>query len=182
MHDLILRLKSWQVFLMLLAPHFASWYVINDVVDAGLGLLSTLLVVAWLVLMGNTLMQVGQPVQGYSATRFIVNSLIVVAALAYSYVAEDESFQITSTSFHATGLWMPVMLYTLLAYLQLHWFPASLLVAREQGRRPDFSQVIGPFLLLIFWPIGVWFMQERLNDFAKKQSVLPVLNDGHGRV
>lgn len=169
----ILKAKPWQVFLVLLAPYFASWYVTDAVISAGLVVLGAVLLVGWLVMVGNALLSIGPPIEGYFPTWFFFNSLVVVAALVYSFLTQNPDFLLTGLSFHANGFWTLLMIYTVLAYLQLHWFPASLLIAKEQGQRPDFSQVIGWFLLLFFWPIGVWFFQDRLNTFAKKQGLLP---------
>ncbi|MCC3160003.1 hypothetical protein LJ737_22390 [Hymenobacter sp. 15J16-1T3B] len=176
MRDSILHLKPWQVFLVLLAPYFASWYVTDEVVSTALCALGALLLVSWLVLVSHTLLQLGRALPGYAPVWVRTNALIVAAVVIYSFVASNPSFLITATSVHADGLWALLMSYVLFAYLHLHWFPASLLVAKEQRQRPDVSQVLGAFLLLIFWPIGVWVIQDRINVLAKKLASLPADN------
>jgi len=75
----------------------------------------------------------------------------------------DPNFVVTPTSFNAKGAWVVPVLYFAVAYAQIHWFTASSIVAKEQGQKPEFSQVLSTAILLFLWPIGVWFIQPRLN-------------------
>jgi hypothetical protein len=48
---------------------------------------------------------------------------------------------------------------------------AKNLVKAETGKRVTFYDYAGPFFLLWFFPIGVWFIQPRINQlYAEKHN------------
>lgn len=163
MNDFVLQAKNWQVFLCLLAPRFASWFIADNDVNTALTFVSVLVVLLWLTLLVSALSRIQHDIRGYSYNFLLINVFLVLTAFGYSAVADDPDFQLSTTSFKASGIGSLIILYIFFAYMHAHWFPASLLIAKETGNRPDISQAILPFLALFFWPIGVWFIQPRLN-------------------
>ncbi|UOG75540.1 hypothetical protein MTX78_02840 [Hymenobacter tibetensis] len=163
MNDFVLRAKYWQVFLCLLAPRFASWFVTDNDVDTALTFSSVLIMLLWLTLLVSALSRMQYDIRGCNYKFLLINVFLVSIAFGYSAVADDPDFQLSSSSFKASGIGSLIILYILFAYMHAHWFPASLLVAKETGNRPDVSQVVVPFLALFFWPIGIWFVQPRVN-------------------
>ncbi|QNH62803.1 hypothetical protein [Hymenobacter sediminicola] len=176
MNDFILRTKPWQIFLCLLVPRVASWTVEDGIIDSILSFASLFLWVAWIALLVSSLSRIRADVLGYNFTWFLTNVFVVLLALAYASFANDSEFQFSSISFQVAGIAMLPGLYAGFAYIHLHWFTASLLLAKEHGRRPDFSQAFVSFLALWFWPLGVWFVQEKANkigdeDFWARRAV-----------
>lgn len=163
MEDSILKAKAWQIFLILLASYFISWFIRDEDVSGLLKLLGFCVFCIWLALIGNTLNQLDKTKDKPSSTWFIINVVLTMAAPVVSYTLSDPDFVITPTSFNAKDFWVIPVLYLVVAYVQVHWFAASSIVAREQGQKPEFSQVLGTAILLFLWPIGVWFIQPRLN-------------------
>ena len=86
-----------------------------------------------------------------------------MATLITSKILADPNFVITPTSFNAKDFWVIPMLYIVVAYVQIHWFPASAIVVKELSQKPEFSQVLGTVILLFLWPVGIWLIQPRLN-------------------
>jgi hypothetical protein len=60
------------------------------------------------------------------------------------------------------------------AFLHIMIFPGRLIKSIELGEKADFGEYIGNFFLLLFWPIGIWFLQPRINrivtDHARKDK------------
>ncbi|MBT2557824.1 hypothetical protein J7E24_08505 [Hymenobacter sp. ISL-91] len=168
---MVLRAKHWQVFLLLLAPHFLSWYTRDTITDSLLGYLCALSLVAWLVLQSNQLLALRPMHDGYSSTWLLVDSFLVLGAWGYSVISEDPDFHISTTSWHVEGVSGWFFFYVVFAYLHVHWFPASLLHAVETGHRPDALKTVQWFLLYFFWPVGVWFIQPRLNKLLEKAEL-----------
>ncbi|MBC6697127.1 hypothetical protein [Hymenobacter sp. BT190] len=176
MDDFILRAKPWMIFLCLLVPRVASWCIDDGMVDSILSFTSLSLWVLWVALLVSSLSRIRAGIEGYNFTWFLVNVFVVLLVLAYASFADDQNVQFSSTSFRVTGVAALPGLYAGFAYIHLHWFTASLLLAKEHGRRPDFSQAFVAFLALWFWPLGVWFIQEKANriwdeDFWARQAV-----------
>ena len=163
MEQLLLKAKAWQVFLVLLASYFISWFVKDEEVSGILKLVGFSIFCIWLALIGNTMNQLGKAVEKPGVSWFIINIVVTMSAPLISKLLSDPNFDVTSTSFNAKGIWVLPALYFVVAYVQIHWFAASSIVATEQGQKPEFSQVLGTAILLSLWPIGVWFIQPRLN-------------------
>lgn len=165
---MMLRAKHWQIFLLLLTPHFLSWYTTDTTTDRMLGLLSVFLLIAWLVMQSNELLALRPKQEGYSSVWLLADAFLVLAAWGYSVVSEDQDFYLSTTSWHVNGTAGWLFLYVLFAYLHVHWFPASLLQTVEKGQRPDTRKTVLWFLLYFFWPVGVWFIQPRLNRLLEE--------------
>ncbi|MBF9236481.1 hypothetical protein I2I05_03645 [Hymenobacter sp. BT683] len=163
MEHSILKAKSWQVFLVLLACYFISWFVKDDDMSEMLKLIGFSIFCIWLALIGNTMNQIEKANEKTGVTLFVVNVVLVMAAPIISKLLSNSDFIVTPSSFNAKGLWVVPALYVFIAYIQIHWFVASSVVANEQGQKPEFSHTLGTAVLLIIWPIGVWFIQPRLN-------------------
>lgn len=170
MNDIALRAKHWQVFLFLLAPHFASWYTTDQYADRVLGLISVFFLLSWVTLQVNALSQLRANLAGYNISWFLINVFVVLTVWLYSCITEDPDFYLSSTKWHAEGLGGWVFFYLVFAYLHTHWFPGSMLKATETGKRPDAGQGLKEFLLYFFWPIGVWLIQPRLNKLWEEQQ------------
>ncbi|PJJ48834.1 hypothetical protein CLV45_4547 [Hymenobacter chitinivorans DSM 11115] len=117
----------------------------------------------WVVLQVNALSQLRANRAGYSVSWFLTSVFVVLTAWSYSSISEDPDFYISSTKWHGEGLGGWLFFFTAFAFLHAHWFPGSMLKATETGSRPDVSQGVKEFLLYFFWPVGVWFIQPRLN-------------------
>lgn len=57
--------------------------------------------------------------------------------------------------------------YVFYAFLYFMMFPARALKSIEKGKKADISEYIGDFFLIIFLPIGIWFLQPRMNKVAE---------------
>ncbi|MET4108857.1 hypothetical protein [Hymenobacter sp. UYP22] len=168
MNDLVLRAKHWQVFLLLLGPHFLSWYTTDSITDRVLGFLCAFTLLSWLVLQSSELLALRPKQDGYSNTWLLIDGFLVLAAWGYSAISEDPNFYISTTGWRVNGTVGWLFLYVIFAYLHVHWFAASLLQAVETGQRPDTRKTVLWFLMYFFWPFGVWFIQPRLNKLLEE--------------
>ena len=57
--------------------------------------------------------------------------------------------------------------YVFYALLYCMSFPARILKSIEKGKRADFGEYIGDFFLVVFLPIGIWFLQPRINKVTQ---------------
>ena len=62
------------------------------------------------------------------------------------------------------------MFYVFYAFLYYLSFPGRSLRTIENKRLPDFGEYIGDFFLVLFLPIGIWFLQPRINRIADEQE------------
>jgi len=57
----------------------------------------------------------------------------------------------------------PFHLLAMFCMFYLLYFASKSLVLAETGKPASFSDYAGPFFLIWFYPIGVWFIQPRVN-------------------
>ncbi|NML66747.1 hypothetical protein HHL22_16185 [Hymenobacter sp. RP-2-7] len=162
MNSWLLRIKNWQIFLiyiigsnvgklLLKQPEFAEW------------VFAVLLIsyVGWYVLVGNTLYRYLPRNATYSMTWFTVDAFIVVVSYAAFVFIFDGDFE-------SNGLVALPAFYIFFAIAHLFWFPAAALVSIENQKEATFSQYAGTAIQLFFWPIGIWFVQPRLNKLSQQ--------------
>jgi hypothetical protein len=65
----------------------------------------------------------------------------------------------------------------LICYAYLVRFPSKTLVIAEEQKLAPFSQYKNEFILAFFYPIGIWFLQPRINDlYAAHQSSVTAID------
>jgi len=63
-------------------------------------------------------------------------------------------------------------------FYDLYFVPKSL-VTVESGKQATFYDYAGPFFLKWFFPIGIWFIQPRINRlYARQASTTPIIETG----
>jgi hypothetical protein len=55
------------------------------------------------------------------------------------------------------------IIYLFYAFFQFMFFPGKALKSIELGTKARIGEYFGYFLLTIFWPIGIWIIQPKLN-------------------
>ena len=63
---------------------------------------------------------------------------------------------------------LPLHLFAIFCMFYCYYFVAKTLKATELQRKVTFSDFVGEFFLLWFYPIGVWFIQPKINVLAEK--------------
>jgi len=65
---------------------------------------------------------------------------------------------------------VPLHLLCMLCLLYDLRFVSKSLALAERGKPASFYDYAGPFFLIWFFPIGVWFVQPRINRFYAEQQ------------
>jgi predicted branched-subunit amino acid permease len=58
------------------------------------------------------------------------------------------------------------------------YFVAKSLVLAETGKPTSFYYYAGPFFLIWFFPIGVWFIQPKINKLYTEKGIAESTGDG----
>lgn len=157
MDTLLLKAKHWQVFTFLAITYFLSTYCTDKSV-VSVAVFTVLLVgyIGWYALLGNSLYKYLPRKVDYNVTWFLLDAFLLIALYGAIMIFFDGNLQ-------ANGLIALPFFYVFFAIAHLVWFPAALLVSIQNGSRSTFSQYAGTMLQLAIWPIGIWFVQPRLN-------------------
>jgi hypothetical protein len=164
--NFILRLKHWQVFLILIVALFISNFKIEDnqTLTTILLLEGMTIYFSWMLFVGHGLYQLLPDKIEMNYNLFIINSFIWLTAYVIVMIISD------GEGMKFTGLAALPGFYVFYAFLHFMMFPVRTLKSIEKGKKADIGECIGDFFLVIFLPIGIWFLQPRINKVTEGQK------------
>ncbi len=160
--NLILKLKHWHLFASLLVASILGAFfdfsepagrIAND-----LGFLSLMI---WFIVVSISLKQKIGP---KSTVLFIwslfcaLTSIAGRVALHWMYNL-DELFLLFEDKF----LRYSIGVLAIFLFFNLTIFPAKALRTLENGDNVTLDEMLGDIVRLMFWPLGIWSIQPRLN-------------------
>src|SRR5882724_8232672 len=153
------KLKHWQVFLILLTATFINSFKVeeNQVFTSILSLIGGLIYFSWWLAVGRGLFQRLPTGINLNYNFFIVNAFVWLIAYATVMLLSDGQGMTFS------GLEAIPGFYVFFAFLHFLMFPVRVLKSIENKKKASIRECIGDFLLLVFFPIGTWFLQPRIN-------------------
>jgi len=172
----MLRARHWQIFLLFIVASFimqiASWNLFDAMLgssDLAQPALLFLVVMSvgiilwfswfWFVaaflnsVIGNEL----RPGMRLFALALIFQLLYVVPGMIL----------IVGVKTPPIAIIIPLHLFAMYCMFYVLYYVSRSLVMAESGRRVSFYDFSGPFFLLWFFPIGIWFLQPRINALYK---------------
>ncbi|MBL0745961.1 hypothetical protein [Chryseolinea lacunae] len=167
----ILRLKHWQTFLLLMTAAVLSDFTLigNPTVTKILSFAGGVFYFVWLLMIGHGLYQRLPRKIELNYNLFVINVFIMLVVVAVIKTLTDGVFSLK-------GLAALPGFYAVYALLHIMMFPVRCLRSYEKGAEADVGDCLGEFFLIVLWPIGIWFLQPRINSvLVKEENVL--LND-----
>ncbi len=161
---LFLIAKSWQVFLLLLGGMFGSSFLMSTFPDPFVGILIGTLIflgvwMAWLWTIAKASNEELVPPLRKSTKMMVVG----IAYAAFYLVVSPFVWPDLEGRAGIPGLMVPMHLLAMIAIFYALVFTANRLVTLERKQKVSFFDYSGPFFLLWFFPLGVWFIQPRVN-------------------
>lgn len=171
-----LRAKDWQILLLLFvvpllvevnATPLRSWNDLNATTVLYLTVMSlyVLSFLAWFWSMGSFLSSIVDPALRLS-TRFFRCALLY--PLLYALVLFG--FALPPSVFPAMAIILPLHLFAMFCLFYDMYFVSKNLALAETGKPASFYDFAGPFFLIWFYPIGIWFVQPRINRLFTQRS------------
>ncbi|GAB3537406.1 hypothetical protein GCM10027443_30310 [Pontibacter brevis] len=181
---LLLRLKHWQTFLLLFVLPFLLQYGMPKLLAAAgvaPGWFATLLLdalpsvacVLWLWQIGLYLYhrlpeQIRiTPVYLHLGMLYFV---LYTPLLLYTLGLMKESALEGHLPYGMLLLLVPMHLLATFCFLYIVYFAARALVSVEQQRVVAAGEFTGAYLQFLFLPLGIWFLQPRLNKLSAKPA------------
>jgi hypothetical protein len=172
--NFFLKAKHWQVFLLLFAvPTIAeiaasayipttirSWkdFGYGGLLYLGLMLLDTLCLFAWLWAMGSFLNSLQNPARRLNQGFFRV-------ALVYPFIYMPFFFWfLLNSEAIPVQVVFPLHLFATLCFFYVFYFVAKNLVTVNKRKEVFIGDYAKSWILLCLFPIGVWFIQPRINQ------------------
>ena len=155
----ILKLKHWQVFLILSLASITSNFewVGQDFFNLAINTFGVIIYFLWYFAVGLELTEHLPPRIELGRPMFIINAFVLTLSMLILIIVFNGEF--SSNGFFGF-VWVIYLMY---AIVQFIFFPARALKSVEQQAEVGFDQYFGYFLLMLFWPIGIWWIQSKLN-------------------
>ena len=165
----IVKLKHWQVFVIISISYFISFilqednFKIGNITSLDLAAIATIITLimffSWTLTIGIYLNSI--PTKPYHIKNYILFIAVCICILGYSnlnlqrLIFKNEIFPFW-ISFITTPL-------TLWGIYYSFYNVAKLLKSIELNREAKFSECILDAITLFAFPVGVWFIQPRIN-------------------
>jgi hypothetical protein len=180
-YEWILLAETWQVFGVIMGTMFfgvlvTAWVELEGLPEAfsvGSNYISEILLAGWFYAVGRNLYNIRPPHARISIVFFVFN---LVYFLLYSVV-----LLFLSVAFLDAPIWdltaryawlvLPFHLYAIVAACSIVAFTAKALVSVETGQPVTSSMAGGTFLLLFFFPFGIWLVQPRIQHLFRDRIV-----------
>jgi hypothetical protein len=175
-----LRAKHWQIFVMLFGagllgdllviasnpPPAESWSDLGNVgkIYVELAFLIMICFLGWMWSMGSFLNSIVKP-KLRMGTGFFCFRLFYPPVYGVAFLAVLER-----RNAHLLEMILPFHLLAMVCLLYQPKFVSKSLVMAETGKSKAFRDYAGLFLLIWFFPIGVWFIQPRINQLYATRS------------
>lgn len=115
----------------------------------------------WNLLVGHSLYQLLPGKIKLNYNLFLINSFVWFAVFIFAELTPGKTFK---------GVEALPGLYILFAIFHFTMFPARTLKSIEKNKKVDIGECIGDFFLIVFLPIGIWFLQPRINKVATQSE------------
>ena len=177
---ILLRMKHWQLFILLLAPSFilniflfsAQQDFSTTALQFSIGMvLTTAVFFGWFYSMGTMLHRKLPDTVRMNITRFKIFLFIpLIYILFLSFFFGPISINDDLSGAVMTGLIIPVHLFSMFCIFYCLYFNAKALKAVEWQKNVTFSDFAGEFFLIWFFPIGLWIIQPRINKLVENNK------------
>ena len=152
-------MKHWQVFLLLsLASLMSNFtWVGYELLSTLLNLTGILLYMLWCFAIGLELSEQLPRKVRLSKTMFTINGFVLILSIITLTIFFDRYFE---SSGFLGFIWVVYLMY---AMLHFSFYPGKALKSIELNKEAKIRDYIGYSFLIIFWPIGIWWIQPKLN-------------------
>jgi hypothetical protein len=173
---LFLRMRAWQVFLLLYGSQIlvsASGMIAGDSkwMFAGMvsGVFVFLVFIAWYWSLGTNLnKKIPEEIRmrsGFFRFGTICGVAVSVPCLLVFFVI----VAIGEFGRRVFALLVPSYVFGIFCVFYGFYFIAKNLVMAENKRKVGFHEFVGAFLLMWMYPIGIWFIQPRVNRLFEEE-------------
>lgn len=189
MMNLFLRLKHWQLFMLLMGIPFigqiVTFFVVFTSSDpfAVFAIMPFIMIIfmtaffCWFYSLGVNLHQKLPATVQTNLKRFklflflpviYILLMVTIGPFALSNISNPEADP--SPFFVSFAIILPMHLFSMFCIFYCLRFIAKTMKAVEWQRQVSFSDYAGEFFLIWFFPIGVWFIQPRINELFKEKN------------
>ncbi|MFT5884232.1 MAG: hypothetical protein ACI9IP_000687 [Arcticibacterium sp.] len=170
---ILLKLKHWQLFILLFFPMvFSTDSILGHLVH----ILAFSLYLMWIYTIATTAFNQLKEAYEVRIKYFNFSILFVVCWLLVATLFAQGGYQISQNNYQEFGssLWIiaSIYLYGVWSIIFIFYFAAKMLVSKNEGKIIGLDRAFNCFMGFWIFPIGIWFIQpmaqQLLEDDNKK--------------
>ena len=164
----IIRLKHWQVFCILALSHLISFilssvnFEIGSITSHELAIVTTIIT---LILLFSWTLTIGLFLNNLERNNHYFKNWVLIFAVICCMIGYSQlNLQRISVEIELTTFWYGFITgFTFWGVCYTFYHVAKSLKSVELNREANFSEFIIDAITLFMFPIGVWFIQPRIN-------------------
>lgn len=166
---------------MQVEPDFASLIMVGIIAGIA-GLVSTVTHLSWVWSVSTGLQRYMHPeMRLLKVKRFKLFFFIplIYMVLAFALFVPVIVMNASPNGGAEPGVFIPFMLLFLFAHffaifciVYTMYFTAKTFRSAEMQKEAHFSDYIGEFFLIYFFPVGIWFIQPRINSIVNEKTLI----------
>ena len=168
----LLEARNWQIFLLIFGlPLLSIVLDIHPMISFYSFLLSGFFYFSWIYAIGYGLSQ--KLPKGFSLNiqrfRILFFIPILYIIILFNFI-EPIFFQWLNPEEHL-GLFLVLIflhIFSGLCIMHSFWFAAKIIRTLELNRHAKFTEFRIDFILFIYYPIGIWLLQPRINKIVQR--------------
>jgi hypothetical protein len=165
-----LKLKHWELFLMLALPTVMTLMFgipLKPLVVASIGLFMLLVLFLWMFSIGtwsNSRLPESRRIGPLPFTAGLALPLVYLLMYIFLYIP-----QLADGAPSRPPLWLlPMHMLSLAGIFYAIWYTARQLKSLQENEQADFLIFSSTFFLLFIFPLGVWLIQPGVNELYDK--------------
>ncbi|MEL7122386.1 MAG: hypothetical protein AAFO07_23275 [Bacteroidota bacterium] len=194
MIDRFLNAKHWQIFILIFGIPFLAQMLslsavtytiaINENTDKAIGLfsffpflivLSIVFYFAWFFSIGVGLQKSIPSHINLNVKRFkiflLFPAIYMFLLMLFMYYMFT-NMTVTAMNTFALVFIIPMHLFAIFCMFYCMYFVAKTYKTAELQREVSFGDFVGEFFLIWFYPIGVWFLQPKINELNSNSELV----------
>jgi hypothetical protein len=94
----------------------------------------------------------------------------LISLLIFSMMSMIAGMMASTVSIVGVGVIFFLHMFSMVCIFYVMYFAAKTLKTVELQREVSFSDFVGEFILLWFFPIGIWFLQPKINKMMEEED------------
>jgi hypothetical protein len=167
--DIVFKAKHWQIFgtLILISFFQAMLRTADPIVSAISYIILIVVSIGWILLLGIGLTKKLPNQNSRQFAIFISTGIILIVVVTVLRLLM--TFGIVDFEKNTTTLTVVLASYFILSLAVIYSYPAKTLKSLETKGEIDINDYFGDIFRLLFWPIGIWTIQPRINKMANER-------------
>lgn len=164
----ILKIKHWQLFLLFFLPLIVGDNLWHDGLSLGFSILGMLFYYYWLLSLGIQCEKINRANNIHSNQFVIFKILSIIIMVCYVILPSLVLFQ--NPDERDPDIFMPMFFTIIISHIYITLFSSKSAYRALNKKKSFFGDFLPVFGAIFFWPIGIWFLQPRLNKLLEENE------------